>query len=75
MTTMRAKVQVESVTKFQGDGEKLVLRAVTNGTPEDNTFSKWTPNATFEMFIQNPDLNGKLLPGQKFYVDFTPAEV
>ena len=71
---MRAKMVVESVTKYQGDGEKLTLRAGTNGTHEDNTFSKYTPNATLEMFVQNPDLNGKLQPGQKFYVDFTPAD-
>lgn len=74
MTTMRAKMQVESVTKFQGDGEKLMLRAVGNGSSEDNNFSKYTPSAALEMFVSNPDLNGKILPGQTFYVDFTLVE-
>ncbi|MEN6547204.1 MAG: hypothetical protein ABFE07_14300 [Armatimonadia bacterium] len=70
---MRAKMVVESVTKYLGDGEKLVLRAVTGGSADDNTFSKYTPSATLEMFVQNPDLNGKLQPGATFYVDFTQA--
>lgn len=70
---MRAKMAVESVTKYQGNGERLTLRAVSGGSPEDNSFSKYTPSATLDIFIDNPDLNGKFQAGQTFYVDFTPA--
>lgn len=72
-TTMRAKLRVASVEKFEGQ-DRLKLEAVTNGSVEDNTFAKFTPSASLTMTITNPDLIGKFEPGQKFYVDFTPAE-
>lgn len=79
-TTMRAKLQVVSVERFSGS-EKLKMSAVAksssyppDGTDEDNTFAKWSPSASFEIHITNPALHGKFEPGQKFYVDFTPAE-
>lgn len=62
--------------------ERLKLCAVGNGQPyaadgtgdEDNTFSRWTPCASLDMTIQNPALFGQFKPGDKFYVDFTPAQ-
>lgn len=79
-TTMRAKLQVASVERFNGS-EKLRMHAVAkssaypeDGSDEDNTYAKWSPSATFEIHITNPALHGKFEPGQKFYVDFTPAE-
>lgn len=69
---MRAKLYIESITQTS-HGETLELHAVTNGTAEDNTFSKYTPSANIKMTITNPELIGKFKPGQKLYVDFTPA--
>jgi len=71
--TMRAKVQVESVLQT-GWGEVLTLSAVYTGTKEDNSFSEATPSAKFELTITNKELHKKFTPGQKFYVDFIPAE-
>jgi len=79
MVTMRAKMKVTSVELFEV-GEKIKMSAVcknyypADGSDEDNTYAKWTPSATLEMYISNPDLAGKVKPGQKFYVDFTEAE-
>jgi hypothetical protein len=70
---MRAKLQIESVTKTTWS-EELKLNAVCGGTPEDNSFSEATPSATLSMQITNKSLHGQFKPGQKFYVDFTPAE-
>lgn len=69
---MRAKMKVLSVnwTEF---GQVLNLTAVTNGTQEDNTYSKFTPCGSVELTITNPELEGKFKPGQQFYVDFTEA--
>lgn len=61
--------------------ERLKLAAVGSGQAyaadgtgdEDNTFSRWTPQASLDITIQNPALFGKFTPGDKFYVDFTPA--
>lgn len=83
MTTMRAKLKVTSVTKgpegFEPH-ERLTFGAAykdgaypADGSDEDNTFSKFTPQADLSMVIQNPALLGKFEVGQKFYVDFTPA--
>lgn len=70
---MRAKLIVNSVELFTGL-EIVNMTAVTNGTNEDNTFSKYTPAAKLVLHVSNPDLFGKHVPGQKFYVDFTKAD-
>jgi hypothetical protein len=81
MTVMRAKMIVESVQRFQ-NSEKLTFRAVPkstaypkDGSDEDNTFAKWSPTADLTIQVTNPDLFGKLNPGEKYYVDFTIAEL
>lgn len=80
MTTMRAKLQISSVTVHQGGSETLKFHAVSKSTPyaadgsdDDNTYAHYSPSATLEICIANPALHGKFKPGDKFYVDFTPA--
>ena len=80
MTTMRAKMEVRDAEKT-GTMLKLNLSAVCgtdpfgpNGESEDNTYSRYTPTATLEMYITNPALVDKFKQGQKFYVDFTEAQ-
>jgi len=70
---MKAKMRVDSVCLTEY-GEVLKMSAVTNGTAEDNTFSKFTPAGSVELTITNPELSGKFKPGQAFYVDFTEAK-
>lgn len=79
MTTMRCKLIVSSVERFNG-AEKLHFNAVArsggypaDGSDEDNTFAKFSPAADFHIHVNNPALHGKFNPGDKFYVDFTPA--
>lgn len=76
---MRAKMKVVNVKKEEGY-EVLNMSAVCKnegyddtGDDENNTYSKWTPQADLSMVINNPDLHGKFEEGQEFYVDFTPA--
>lgn len=78
---MRAKMKVESVLAFEGR-EILKLNAVcktgaypADGSDEDNTFAKFSPSASLEILIANPALLGQFKPGEKFYLDFTPAAV
>jgi hypothetical protein len=78
---MRAKLKITSVAK-QVSGETLTLSAVyksgaypEDGADEDNTFAMFTPQADLVMHINNPALVGKFEPGQKFYVDFSTADV
>lgn len=85
MSTMRAKVKVSNVQLFKNITEdvvqeNLIFNAVyknqydSTGLDEDNTYSKFTPTAEFKLSVVNPELFGKFVVGQKYYVDFTEAE-
>lgn len=79
MSAMRAKMTVQSVENF-GTSEKLKFSCVASaafgpeGESEDNTFARYTPFGIAEYQVNNPALLGQFKAGQKFYVDFTPAE-
>jgi len=70
-------MQVQTVTD-NGYSDVVKLTAVMGGPnakdAEDNSYAKATPSASLEMHIDNPKVRGQMKPGQKFYVDFTPAE-
>lgn len=85
----RCKVYVESVKLTGTDGkthtgEEVQMRAVqgdkvskgypTDGSDEDNTYAKFSPSADFRLYVANPHLFGQFKPGQKYYIDMTPAE-
>ncbi|WP_198033112.1 hypothetical protein [Methylosinus sp. PW1] len=61
-------------------GETLTMHAVCknqydeSGLDEDNTFAKYSPGASLSIQIANEALWGKFKHGDKFYVDFTPAD-
>lgn len=80
MTIMRAKLQIASVTKHSAECEQLKFHGVAaksypaDGSDEDNTFAKFSPAVSLDITIMNPALVGQFEPGQRFYVDFTPAE-
>ena len=80
MRTMRAKMRVSAVHR-QEDGEIINFSAVcksdgypSDGSDENNTFAKWTPNAELEMSITNPALFGTINEGEEYYLDFTKAD-
>lgn len=80
-TFMRAKMQVGKVERFTGGIDKITCHAVcrANGYPEDgsdedNTYARFSPQGELTLTIANPALLGKIEPGQKFYLDFTKAE-
>lgn len=86
MATMRAKLKVTAVRIADGTDpdsryEEVEFMAVgpdtsypEDGSDEDNTFARFTPQADMKMVIANPALFGKIKQGQKFYADFTPVE-
>jgi len=72
----RAKVKIESAIKSEhlfDPAMSVKMRPVTNGSPEDNTYSKWTPSGEISLYITNPDIFPQLEVGKIFYVDFTEA--
>lgn len=80
MKVMRAKLQIASVTKHSETCEQLKFHGVgaksypADGSDEDHTFAKFSPNVALDITITNPALIGQFEPGQKFYVDFSPAD-
>lgn len=60
--------------------DKIHMGAVWEGTTEaqqqseNAVFGKWTPMASFEACIGNPDVTDKLQIGQEYIVTFTLAE-
>ena len=79
-TTMRAKMQVSKVERFDGS-DRVTMNAVArkdaypaDGSDEDNTYAKFSPSGELTLSIANPALLGKIEPGRKFYLDFIPAD-
>lgn len=79
MSVLRCKVRVNTVYHAKNadgttDHEVVKLTAVYSGSEENKQWSKWTPSASFELQINNPEAFGKLSNGHEFYVDFIPAD-
>lgn len=84
MPKMRAKLQVTGIQPsfYPADvktGERLTFHAVANcpypedGSDEDNTYAKFSPDAQLSIFIANPALFDQFKVGERYYVDFTLA--
>ncbi|MCJ2088352.1 hypothetical protein MKK88_20525 [Methylobacterium sp. E-005] len=81
MPEMRAKLKLFHVERHSETQETLRFHAVAkneaygaDGKDEDNTFAKFTPSASLDMMVMNPDLVGHFKAGDTFYVDFTKAD-
>jgi hypothetical protein len=86
MTTMRAKLQVSSVFAHRSEAGETISETLSfhgvskstaypeDGADEDNSFARWSPSVMMQIQVNNPALFGKFEPGQKFYVDFSPAK-
>lgn len=73
--TIRAKFVCESVTE-NADGNKGVnLTAVTSGSEENKSFSKYTPAGNVYLNVsKETDAADTFKPGKEYYLDFTEAE-
>lgn len=77
-SVLRCKMRVVEVLFSKSedgsiDQERVKLQAVYGNTGENKEWSKWTPSASFDIYISNPAAMNKLSRGFEFYVDFTPA--
>ena len=69
---MRAKFFVDSVTHY-GQGRSVKMRAVHDGSPENNQFASATPSGNLDMSITAPAAMDFLKPGKQYYLDFSEA--
>lgn len=58
-----------------GEQVKFESRYNSEDSPEDNTFSKFTPWANMGMSITNPELFGNFIEGKAYYFDITACEI
>jgi hypothetical protein len=49
------------------------LEPVTSGSPENESFYKYTPGGKISLSTINADAAKQFVPGQYYYVDFTAA--
>ncbi len=74
MDSLKAKFKVGSVTDFGNNNIKANLSAVTNDSEENKTFSIYTPSATLEMHITNPNALGFFKAGKEYVCEFREVE-
>lgn len=70
---MRCKVKLTRLTKLEGGGYEAVYVPVSSGSPENNSFFKYTPYGEIKLGIMNEDAVRGQEPGQELYLDFNKA--
>lgn len=68
MKNVRCKFTCREVKKTES-AETVSLSPVSSGTPEDNTYSKYTPCGSLELSITNEAVFGFFKPGKAYYLD------
>lgn len=77
---MKAKFEVKEVTENEDGSENLSMRAVSEqpfdaeGVSDDNSFARYTPSGELTMLVNNPNLKGKIVVGEKYYLTFEKAD-
>lgn len=81
MTKMRAKMRITSIEKHSDEYETLHFHAVakdgpypSDGSDEDNTYARFSPDGSMRLSIANPALIGEFSVGDTFYLDFIPVD-
>ncbi|MDU7382442.1 MAG: hypothetical protein E7L09_29550 [Enterobacteriaceae bacterium] len=49
------------------------MSPVTDDTPENKTWSKYTPGGLLQMHISNPAAFSQFEQGKEYYIDIQPA--
>lgn len=66
---VRAKFVCEKAEEGQ-----ITLRAVTEGSEENEKFFSFTPSGQISIGTVNEAAAAEFIPGEEYYVDFTKAE-
>lgn len=70
--TITAKLHCESVLIAE-NSQTPKFRAVYGDSEENKSFSKYTPSASLELQITNPEAFNQFQPGSDYLVTITPA--
>lgn len=75
--SVRAKFRVDGVYKTEQPNEDwytVILRPVTYGSEENESFYRWTPGGEIGLQLVREDTAQQFEVGKEYYVDFTPAQ-
>ncbi len=69
----RCKFRCVEVSNVE-NGATVKFTAVTGGSPENESFFKWTPSGNLSLSLVTVE-NAKLFqPGRDYYLDISPVE-
>lgn len=72
--TVRAKFRCHFIQKADDNSHCTVhMSPVTDDTPENKTWSKYTPGGLLQMHISNPAAFSQFEQGKEYYIDIQPA--
>lgn len=77
MPEVRAKFQVQEITKISWNKEAVEVKLVavpTDDTEENKRFHQYTPSGELKIFIDNPGAAKHFELGRGCYLDFTFIE-
>lgn len=74
MLTVTAMFKVESITDQSTECKNIALRAVTADTPENKSWSKWTPAGLITMSITNPAAYEQFVVGKQYRLTFEQVD-
>lgn len=77
--SVRAKMKVMAITPFHtgdpnGVCSEIRMMPVFGDSPENRTWSQYTPSGECRMVITNPSAVDAFELGMEYFVDFTPIE-
>ncbi len=77
--SVRAKMKVMAITPFAANEPgaacaEVRLMPVYGDSPENKSWSRYTPNGECRMTITNPEAIDAFVLGKDYFVDFTPAD-
>jgi hypothetical protein len=70
---VRAKFRCDD-KENTGEGFNFIMSAVTEGSPENEKFFRFTPGGSLTLYTVNPTAAEQIKSGKEYYVDFTPCE-
>lgn len=72
---VRAKFKCQDIKPMTDDGDvTITLQPVTGGSPENESFYKYTPGGQIVLSTVNETAADYFEVGQEYYVDFSAAE-
>lgn len=70
--SVKAKFKVIEKTLTE-QGERIKMLPVVGGSPENDSFFKWTPYGTLDMGTINPEAASQFEVGKEYYLTFEKA--